>query len=264
MKKTLLTIFACIAAISGNAQQLNDYAIKVGDFNKLKISDNCNVVYTANPDSLGYAYFRGERDFADAFIFSNSNGTLKIQVNTEDVGKKGLPTVYVASRFLTDIESSSSMTVSVNTPAPCAVMKANLIGNGTLIVEGVSCDKAEASLKTGNGTLTISGTCRQANLSMLGTGTVQADMLKANEVKCRILGSGTIGCWPVENLSTSGIGSTKIYYKGNPVSIKKKGGGKLLRLESADAQLKDDGPEPGREAFEKNEQETEITVVEDD
>lgn len=267
MKKIILTILSMSAAIGCNAQELHDYAIKVGDFSKLKVSDNCNVIYTTNPDSLGYAYFRAEREFADAFIFSNSSGTLKIQVNTEDVGKKGLPTVHIASRFLTDIESSSTLKVSISSPAPCAIIKSTLIGNGTLIVEGVNSDKAEASLKTGNGTLTISGSCQQAKLSMLGTGTLQADMLKANEVSCRILGSGTIGCWPVEKLSTSGIGSTKVYYKGNPVSVKKRGGGKLLRLESADAELndKDKAPLPSREAFGGTTEEKEATtVVEED
>ena len=66
-------------------------------------------------------------------------------------------------------------------------------------------------------------------LKMVGTGTINADGLKTELVNCKIMGSGTIGCWPLSRLDVRGIGSTKIYYKGAP-EIKKVGGGKLFPL----------------------------------
>ncbi|MDE6787366.1 MAG: DUF2807 domain-containing protein, partial [Muribaculaceae bacterium] len=60
--------------------------------------------------------------------------------------------------------------------------------------------------------------------------TIQADRLEAVNVNCKMLGNGSIGCWPVEKLKIMGIGNTKIYYKGSP-EIEKKGGGKLFPLE---------------------------------
>ena len=78
---------------------MEDYKIEVGQFDKLKISDNVNVVYRCLPDSSGFVQYRGRKEFANAFILTPKDGTLKIQVTTEDVGNPDLPTLYVYSDF---------------------------------------------------------------------------------------------------------------------------------------------------------------------
>ena len=58
---------------------------------------------------------------------------------------------------------------------------------------------------------------------------IQADGLEAQSVKCSVLGTGSIGCWAVDNLDVRGIGTTKIYYRGEP-KVKKVGGARLLPI----------------------------------
>ena len=155
------------------------------------------------------------KEFADAFIITPKNdGTLKIQVSTEDVGHPDLPVLYVYSDFLTSAENSSSFSLMIENPAPCAEFKATQIGNGTLTVENLKTNKLIASLNTGNGTVNVSGTSLTAVYKIIGTGIISADRLKACDVQCKILGGGSIGCWAVNNLNAKGLGSTKIYYKG--------------------------------------------------
>lgn len=218
------------------------YELNVGDFNKLKIQDNANVIYRCNPDSAGYAAFHAEPEFADAFIFSNNNkGTLKIQVNTDDLGQPGLPTLLVYSNFLSEIENSSEFTTMVETIAPCAKFKAKLIGNGKLVADNLNCTDIEAVISTGNGTIVLSGTTSSLSLKMVGTGVIQADNLMAKHVNCQKLGTGSIGCWATESLNVKGIGTTKVYYKGNPSEIKKSGGGQLIKLDDNDIDTDEDG-----------------------
>lgn len=229
MKKYLYLLLLSLIAFSLHAE-VQDYKVEVGQFDKLKILDNVNVVYRCNADSTGLVQYRGEKEFADAFIITpKPDGTLRIQVSTEDVGHPNLPTLYVYSDFLTAVENSSAFSVVVENPAPCAEFKATQIGNGSVAVENLKTNKLTASLSTGNGTVNVSGSALTAVLKMLGTGIISADRLKADKVQCKILGSGSIGCWPVATLSVKGIGSTKIYYKGDP-KIKKSGGGKLFPL----------------------------------
>lgn len=243
MKKYLYLLLFTLISLCGHAE-VQDYKVEVGQFDKLKILDNVNVVYRCNPDSTGFVQYRGEKEFADAFIITpKPDGTLRIQVSTEDVGHPNLPTLYVYSDFLTSVENSSSFSVLVENPSPCAEFKATQIGNGSVAVENVKTNKMIASLNTGNGTVNVSGTALTAMLKMLGTGIISADRLKADDVQCKILGSGSIGCWPVASLSVKGIGSTKIYYKGDP-KIKKSGGGKLFPLpedRASDTIVFDDG-----------------------
>lgn len=230
MRKFYISLLLIIVVGSVYAQDIENYKVKVGQFDKLKVLDNVNVVYRCLPDSSGFIQYSGRKEFADAFIITpKQDGTLKIQVSTEDVGNPDLPVLYVYSDYLTAVENSSVFSLFVESPAPCAAFKATQIGNGSITVENVKTNKLTAAIKTGNGTVNISGSCQTAVLQMLGTGIISADRLKTETVECKILGSGSIGCWAVGNLSVKGIGSTKIYYKGEP-HVKKSGGGKLFPL----------------------------------
>lgn len=229
LRTLLLLLVSLTITVPVGAVQLHDYRLQIGQFDKLKVTDNVNVIYRCVPDSAGYVYYRGTEQFADAFIFTLNKGSLRIQVSTEDVGQPDLPTIYVYSDFLTEVENSSDFKLTVFSPAPCPEFKAIQIGNGSIVVDDLRATKVTASLATGNGTLNISGSCEQAVFRMVGVGMIEADMLRANSVSCKILGNGTIGCWPLERLDVKGIGATKIYYKGNP-KVKKTGGGKLFQL----------------------------------
>lgn len=231
MKKLFSLLFALIAlSASAQAADLRTYVINVGQFDKIKIDDNVNVVYRQDPDSTGLVSFRGKEKFADAFIFSVNNGTLRVQVTTDDVDNPELPVVHIFSDFLTSVTNSSDYEVLITDLAPCPELKINLIGNGTITVDDIKATKLTAGLTTGNGTINLSGDVKQACFRMLGTGTIQADRLLASSVDCKIMGSGSIGCWPMDKLNVRGIGSTKIYYKGNP-KVKKAGGGKLFPMD---------------------------------
>ncbi|MCM1152227.1 MAG: DUF2807 domain-containing protein [Muribaculum sp.] len=226
----LLMAFAFIPGIG--AQTIHDYLFNVGQFDKLKVLDDVNVVYRVNPDSTGYLSYRGISDFSDAFIFTNSGGELKIQVTTEDAGKPGLPTITVYSDFLSYVENSGNLEVKVESPAPCPKFKANVIGNGSVIVQNLRATKVQSALISGSGKIFLSGSCQDATFRVVGTGSIAADRLRASTVTCvEALGTGYIGCWPTDLLRVKGIGSTKIYYKGNP-TVKKSGNGKVYSLPS--------------------------------
>lgn len=229
MKKCFYLLLLPFIAFSMHAEVQN-YKVEVGQFDKIKVQDNVNVVYRCLPDSTGFVQYSGDKEFADAFIITpKTDGTLRIQVSTEDVDNPHLPTLYIYSDFLTSVVNASSFSVLIENPAPCAEFKALQIGNGSISVENVKTNKLLATLNTGNGTVNISGSAVTAILKMVGTGVISADRLRADDVQCKILGSGSIGCWPESKLAVKGIGSTKIYYKGDP-KIKKAGGGKLFPL----------------------------------
>lgn len=235
MKNIIASLLIMMSAVSASAAEPEEYAVRVGDFTKISVVAPIDVEYKYVADSIGYVFFEADHAGADVLVFSNSNGTLKIELNKEADASKA-PKVCVSARFLSEVENSSTGTVTVISPAPAVEFKATVVGNGRIVASGLNPTKVEASIKTGNGSIVLAGECQAARFSMLGTGLIQADELKAQEVNCRILGSGQIGCWPVISLDSKGIGSTKIYYKGNPERMHKSGGGKLIRLDSADAE----------------------------
>ena len=237
---TLMLLPLCALA----AERVTVYSNYCGPFDKLEVTDNVNVVYECNPDSAGYVRYTGARRFADAFILTNSKGKLKVQVNTEDVNDPDLPTLHLYSNFLTSVSNSSERKLEVRSLAPCPQLTVKQIGNGTIAVDGIDSDRVKGIIATGNGQIVLSGVAREAKFVMVGTGTIQADLLRADVVECRVAGTGTIGCWPLESLNVKGLGSTKVYYKGDPV-VKKGPGVKVMSLNEVVPSVSASGsPEP--------------------
>ncbi len=225
--KILMIIALLMGGLQMNAKQ---FKLPVGQFSKLSVDDNVNVVYVGGSDTPSCVTYDGDQKYARAFIITHKGNKLRVQVETMFVNDPELPTLYVYSDFLESASLSAESTLTLKSVAPGTKLDLSVMGNGTLVADNMRATKIGANIKSGNGTISISGHCQQANFSMLGNGTIQADRLEATDVSCKILGQGSIGCWPVEELKVMGIGNTKIYYKGSP-KIDKKGGGKLFPLE---------------------------------
>ena len=225
--KYILIIFAGTFSIVVSAE---NYLIETGQFDKLKINGNVRLVYKNLPDSTGFAFYEapgGNKDFYKLSV--KNDGTLKVEPGDEKWGQTDLPVINVYSDFLNSVESYSELDVKVESVAPNATLSISLVGNGSIIVDNIKSNTVKANINTGNGSIILSGDCVNADFRMVGAGMISADRLSADNVKCKILGTGSIGCWPIDNLTVSGLGSTKIYYKGKP-NIKKTGGGKLFEL----------------------------------
>lgn len=190
------------------------YSLDVHDFTQLKIANGLNVDYVCSPDSAGVATFETTDEMAALIIFKNNDkGTLTIELDTNGFLYRKLPTVRVYSSFLNKIENSGDSLVRVLTVAPCPEFTARIVGNGRLSVRDIRATTVNAKISTGKGQLVINGTCDHANLHNTGTGSIQADGLKARQVKATILGTGPVGCSASEQLNIQGMGTGTVYYR---------------------------------------------------
>lgn len=226
--KILMIAAVLLTALQISAKQ---FTMPVGQFSKLSVDDSVNVVYVGGDGSPSRATYDGDAKYAHAFLITHKGDKLRIQVETAYVGDPELPTIYVYSDFLKNASLSADATLTLKSVAPTSELSVSVMGNGTLIADGLKVTKIGAAIKSGNGTISLSGHAQTADFMMVGNGTIQADRLQAVTVNCKILGQGSIGCWPDEHLKVRGIGNTKIYYKGTP-EIEKKGGGKIFPLET--------------------------------
>ena len=214
--KAFFSLMFLFGFIGVQAADLVKYELNVGEFHELKVTDGLNVIYSCNPDSAGLAVFTSPSSQASAFIFNNNKGKLSMKISTENVGVTNLPVVTVYSTYLTKIENAGDSLVKVVNVANGPKFTAKLIGNGRMSVQGVKATEVTAALSTGNGTLVINGECEHVNFNCPGTGVIQADGLEAQTASVKAGGTGSIGLWAVKTLSVMGMGSTKLYYKGNP------------------------------------------------
>lgn len=241
MKKICLFVImlAVSVAVRSYAAELTRYELDVNDFSELKVIEGLNVDYKCVPDSAGKAVFTTTPDLASVLMLSNNKGKLEMQISTDGIDYKDLPVITVYSNFLTRVENSGDSTVRVLSVAPGPQFKAKVIGNGRLVVRNVNATQVDANLSTGNGQVVLYGKCQSAKYSLTGTGSIQADDLKAVSVKCRSTGTGTIGCYVTGDLMVVGMGSGKVYYAGHPEKITTRSVGlKVIPLDQEDTPSK--------------------------
>lgn len=234
MKHLLTSLCACVCALYASPvlfAEVNTYTVRVDEFSKLKVYDNIEVDYVCNPDSAGYAVFTCEDSIADAFMFSNKGGTLKVQVYSEysDI-TDSLPKVTLYSTFINSVENQTDRQLTLTGVAPCPEISLKQVGNGTIMADNIKATRVKAKISTGSGVITVGGECSEASFTMVGTGRIIADGLMADKVTCTVFGTGSIGCWPIDKLQVKGMGSTTVFYKGTPHSIKKSGIAKIEKM----------------------------------
>lgn len=216
--------------LSDRPSDIKEYTFDMRQFSTLCVQDNVNVVYNCSNDSVAKVTYKSLPEFENAFFFTNERGTLKVQVNSEDMDKPGLPTLYISSAHLVKIENYSDGIVNIESVANCDSFTASLVGNGLISVNNIIARSVKGAITTGMGKIILSGRCDDAMLKMTGAGTIKADRLKSINTTCKIFGGGQIYSFTTGHLTTKGIGSTKIYYRGHP-EISKKGGGKLIQMD---------------------------------
>lgn len=202
------------------------YSLNIGDFDKLEIDNPINVDYVCNADSAGYAVYYATAKQASAILFDNNGkGRLNVQTDIETTGYPSLPTIKVYSSKLTKVVNSGDSLVRVFNLPQCDKIQAILIGNGRLSIRDIDATKVDASIRSGNGQLILSGSCQEAVYHLVGTGVIQAESLDAVKVKASVVGTGTIGCNCTDWLTIMGVGSGKVWYRQAPPTIKSRGVG---------------------------------------
>lgn len=209
--------------ISTFAEESQVHSVKVGSFTDLRVLNSINVIYSNNPDSIGYAQFKCAPGIENAVMFNNNNkGKLTIEVSTEYINNPNLPTVFVYSNYLQSVENGADSIIRVPSVAPAPTMSFKTLANGKIIAHHIDANSVDATIFTGKGVIVLGGVCSNATLKLTGTGEIQADKLKATDVTCTVVGTGTIGCYPLNSLNLKGTGPGKVYYVGKPTEIKTK------------------------------------------
>ena len=186
-----------LQAVETSVKQLS-----VDDFYKMKVYNNFDVSYRQSADSAG---------------------VIVIMASTEDishvecVSKKGQLTIKY---------KGSSDKEQMQGPISGAAFQAKVLGNGSISAPQIDYGIVKASVLTGKGKISLTGKCREAELSVTGAGQIEADRLTARDVTCRIRGVGVIGCHATQKLTAKATGNGEVYYRGTP-EIKKLSLGEL-------------------------------------
>ena len=208
-------LIACVAAALTCHAQSSRHIINVGDFNKLTVVNGVTVRYASVADSAGMAVIDCPDEAVSAITFENKGMKLRVEAVSEEP-VESLPAVTIYSMALAEAQNWGDSTLTVVSVNPGPKLKVSVIGNGAVIVPDLQASEVEASVKAGNGTVFLSGTAQKAKYTIMSAGVIEGRTLKAKEVTCNMIGTGSIDCQATNTLKIKGIGSGSVYFWGDP------------------------------------------------
>ena len=216
-----LSLFSAQAVGDANNKYVTK-EIKVDDFYRVKINTAFNVVYHHSKDSAGLIRIYGEENILDEVKPVSKDGTLEIKFVNTAKREYGVIILDVYSSDLQEVQSDAGGVFETSGSLSGSELDILLMGNGLVRCNKLDYGIVKARIMTGSGDIFLSGTCREARLSIAGSGELKGHELKARDVNCNITGNGSIGCWAEENLKAFITGKGDVYYKGKP-TVKKRG-----------------------------------------
>lgn len=220
-----LLLFSVHTVASNIGDGNNKYVtkeLKVDDFYRVKINRAFNIVYHHSKDSAGLIRIYGEENILDEVKPVSKEGTLEIKFVNTSKREYGVIILDVYSSDLQEVQSDAGGVFETSGSLSGSELNILLMGNGLIRCNNLDYGIVKARIMTGSGDIFLSGTCRDARLSVAGSGEIKGHELKARDVSCNITGNGSIGCWGEENLKAFITGKGDVFYKGKPV-IKKRG-----------------------------------------
>lgn len=188
----------------------------IGAFHRIELYGNVDVVCYVTNDTTRLIRFLNP-EYRKLYYIANKKGSLTISVMQEFEGKPDLPKIEVFTDSLSSVENSYDRMLKITGTVISGSFKAKQQGNGTIMIDSLQSDKVSLSSTAGKGRVEIlSGKCCSLACKITGAGSIDARRLEADKVSCRFFGGGEIICNPISALSVFGIGSTKVYYIGNP------------------------------------------------
>lgn len=228
--RIFLALIACaVSTLCASAQTVRNI-INVGDFNKLIVVNGVRVRYASVPDSAGMAVIDGPKSAVSAITFENKDLKLRIEA-VSDAPLPTVPVVTIYSMALAEANNWGDSTLTVSSINPGPKLKVSVIGNGSVVVPALQASEVEASVKAGNGTVYLAGTAHKAKYTIMSAGVIEARDLRAKDVSCNMVGTGSIDCMATGSLTVKGIGPGAVYFWDAPKVKNHSVGVKVVEME---------------------------------
>lgn len=123
--------------------------------------------------------------------------------------------------------SYTKLLVDVYCPTLSSV---SLSGTGSL--EGIIENDDFTAQISGTANITVSGSSKNANIDVSGTGSFKGDEFKVNNATINLSGVGNVNVYVTDNLKSYISGTGVVSYRGNPASVDTKitGAGRIKKL----------------------------------
>lgn len=198
----------------------------IADFNKVSILNGINVVYTQSESQAGKVRIYAPEG-KDVVSITSKDGLLSIRYGRGYKRDFGVIMVYVYSKELNQVNCLVGANFTTEGVVSGDKLKLKVLNKSQIRCKNIIYNEVVAKRGLGNGDILLAGKANSATYSIIGRGEIDADELVADDVTCKILGKGDIGCHVDKNISVRSWGKGAAYCKGE---LKISGKNKKIRV----------------------------------
>ena len=184
-----------------------------------------NVVYTQSESQAGKVRIYAPEG-NDVVSITSKDGLLSIRYGRGYNRNFGVIMVYVYSKELSKVSCSVGANFTAEGIVSGTSLKLKVLNRSQIRCKNIIYDEVSAKRGLGNGDILLAGKAKKATYTIIGPGEIDADELVADEVSCKILGRGDVGCHVDKDISVCSIGKGAAYCKGE---LKVSGDNKKIR-----------------------------------
>lgn len=192
---------------------------------ELEISGN---VYIKQADQFEIT-IKAQQNILDIIRTRVRGNTLVIDYEEMCVMNTRSIDIYISMPELSALDVDGSGDIVSDDVFESVEIYMSVSGSGSIDVE-VKAEEVDLDIN-GSGDIIVSGSTLSLYTSTSGSGDIQANRLKANDVKVRISGSGSVKVYATEYLEARISGSGSIYYNGDPrINTHINGSGRVRKI----------------------------------
>ncbi len=215
MKTLASIVLVLISSIAAMAQDDGDWISKeyqIKDFSSIYLEGGYKV-YLSQGDEVSLTVKTTSEDMFDVLNVDNWGDELSLVMNRDYLSYRRIR-LYITVKDLEQIKTEGGLSLESDGYLDLKDLKLHIQGGAKVDLKL----KARNVDLIGEGGVVISlnGVADELSVRLVGAGHVDADELKAEDVKVQIEGVGTASVYATEKLDTQIEGVGKVWYKGNP------------------------------------------------
>lgn len=215
MKTLASIVLVLISSIAAMAQDDGDWISKeyqIKDFSNIYLEGGYKV-YLSQGDEVSLTVKTTSEDMFDVLNVDNWGDELSLVMNRDYLSYRRIR-LYITVKDLEQIKTEGGLSLESDGYLDLKDLKLHIQGGAKVDLKL----KARNVDLIGEGGVVISlnGVADELSVRLVGAGHVDADELKAEDVKVQIEGVGTASVYATEKLDTQIEGVGKVWYKGNP------------------------------------------------
>ena len=144
-----------------------------------------------------------------------NNGVLHIKFEKWNVSSTGPITIWITAPNYSGLYLSGSGKITAEEGIESDEMVLKISGSGKINLNELKAEEVEASI-SGSGDMILKGSAKEMGISISGSGDILGDSFTVGEGSIRISGSGGCKIDVTDELEVRISGSGSVYYTGNP------------------------------------------------